>query len=226
MGKIISFEGLPGVGKTTAINKLVSILMQKGIKVATIDELDMVNGEKSKLAQLTTELLVNSEKSYGRHISPYMDTFYAQAVYYIICAEVISENIDKYDLIIMDRGIDTYFSYSMAGFKQINEVDFSDSYNYLKTLSDVYCIEPQRTYWLKDNFDNCLEKSIKRKSSVIQVEDKAFLELVDLAYMYIYEKCKKRIVKIDVEKKSISIVDEIIQDVFFTDMFDNVERKE
>lgn len=210
MSIIISFEGIPGVGKTTLVNKIHIDLLNKGVKVANIKELDLIDESKSRIMEKALRLFFSSDDRYLRQFDPHIDTYFSQAVRYLICKEVIDINKNRYDVFLEDRGVDTYMSFAMAGFKYQNKMDFDKSFTYLCKMNSPVNEVADYTILLLDSVENCYLRALKRENNQILNKDKLYLEYVNKAYLYIAEKNKERIKKFNIDGKNEQIVYDLV----------------
>ena len=198
MGKVISFEGIPGVGKSTLVKNIKRELSLLNLKVIDIRELGDDLAPQSAIRQSVMKVFTFSDDRYFRQYDPHMDTFFSQAARYPICREVIDKNRNRYDIILEDRGIDTYMSYALAGFNKELKLSFEMQYEKLTLMNSLLNEVADLTIRLKDNVFNCVDRSIKRGESQVLEKDIEYLVYVDRAYDFLQLKNPQRIKTIEV----------------------------
>lgn len=195
---VISFEGIPGVGKTTLVRNFSYYLKSKGKKAVSIRELDLIDDKKSDLMSLVMDVFTYSKDRYFRQIDPYIDTYLSQAVRYLICEETLKNNYLKYDVILEDRGVDTYYSYALAGLKIGYNCSFEQSYSLLSKINSITGEVADYTIRLRDTVENCVNRSILRGESSVLHKDIAFVTEVQNAYDYLAQVNNSRIITVNV----------------------------
>lgn len=143
MNNIIAFEGMPGAGKTTAINRILrSSLLSKCIAFPQIE-----------INPVSEDGLVSS-KAY----------LYAE----ISKSNKINNFIDKYDHIFLDRTYLTTLAYCYARSK-INRSgkEYSELLKYFKHLDNEYdIVRPTHLFYLHTS----ISTSIKRRSQFSHID--------------------------------------------------------
>lgn len=193
MGKVISFEGLSGVGKTTLIKNIKKDLSLKGLKVGIIEELGIDELPENSIGRSVMEVFTYSSDPYLRQYDPHIDTFFSQATRYVICSEIISQKKKEYDILLEDRGVDTYMSYALAGFNKELNLSFISQYKKLCLMNSLFDEVADITILLKDDIKNCVDRSIKRGNREIQSKDEGFMYYLDKAYDFLLNNNQDRI---------------------------------
>lgn len=203
---IISFEGIPGVGKSTLVYKLNNYIKSCDLKSVSVRELDLIDGAKSQLMNSVMDVFSHSSDRYYRQIDPFIDTYLSQAVRYLICKETLDKHSPQYDYILEDRGVDTYYSYALAGLKIAHNYSFEDSLKLLYNINSIIDETADITFRLKDKVENCVSRSIRRGEGSVLKKDIGFVIEVNNAYNYLAEVFSKRIITLDVQGKDSDTV--------------------
>lgn len=203
---IISFEGIPGVGKSTLVRNFYSHLKSVGQKVTSIRELDLIDGTRSSLMDLIMNVFTCSKDRYFRQFDPFIDTYFAQAIRYLICQETLDRYSPDYDVILEDRGVDTYYSYALAGLKIVHNYSFDYSLSLLSDINNIIDNVADHTFRLKDTVSNCVSRSISRGESSVLQKDLGFVTEVNNAYDFIADTYKSRFITINIDGNDANTV--------------------
>lgn len=203
---IISFEGIPGVGKSTLVRNFDSYLKSVGWKVTSIRELDLIDGTRSSLMDLAMDVFSCSKDRYFRQFDPFIDTYFAQAVRYLICQETLDRYSPDYDVILEDRGVDTYYSYALAGLKIVHNYPFDYSLSLLSGINNIIDNVADYTFRLRDTVESCVNRSILRGESSVLQKDIGFVTEVNNAYDFIADQYKSRIITVNVNENDANAV--------------------
>lgn len=183
MGIVISFEGLPGVGKTSAVNHVYEHLIQKGFRVAKLSDLHSYEGDR--VGNKVFKLMKYNNDDFCRLDDPFHEAFLSQAIRYSLVNETILKANDQYDVVLEDRGIDTMFSYMLARLRQVYKLSFGQINEWLQVLNEPLGCFPDQTIYLHDRIENCRARHLLRNRG----ETHPFSDLISFFSL----KCKKRI---------------------------------
>ena len=181
-GKLITFEGIDGSGKTT-IAKILHSKIEKSI--FTTEPTDSWLGKSVKKAleekrdAITIAFLFLADRN--EHIKE------------------IKKWLNEGKIVICDRFIDSTFAY------QKEHIKMDGVEEWLDWLHKPFFIKPDITFLLVIEPRKAIERIKDRK--LIVYEDEKFLEKVQENYLEIAKKEKDRIVIIDAEKSKEEVVE-------------------
>lgn len=202
--KLISFEGIDGVGKSTITNHLKNKMEENQIKVyQTRDPIRNIN-PWSKLYDLFEEC----EK-----IDKVSEALLLLSVRIDNYQRILKQKIENGYLIISDRFVDSWFAYQSIRLSEY----FGNENNALNFLISTHknfvdqglLIDPNKTIYLKSD----PEISIKRVKGISKYEKLEFQKKVQNQYDIISEIFPDRIIKIDTCNKSLEKVIENVKEV-------------
>src|SRR5690606_22408348 len=130
---LISLEGLPGSGKSTQAELLVSRLRSDGYRVAYLP--DLVTLDTDPAGRALIELFASTGDPFMRHRSALTDTFLAAALRAHLVAAHIQPALDEHDIVIEDRGAHTMYSYSLASILRHHRMDLDAAIDWLRSFS-------------------------------------------------------------------------------------------
>ncbi|MEM7725422.1 MAG: dTMP kinase [Cyanobacteria bacterium P01_A01_bin.45] len=185
-GKLITFEGVEGCGKTTQIQLCSEWLQGLDIPIVTTCEPGgtelgvhirrlLLNGTQSKPITNTTELLLYAADR-AQHVE-----------------QEIVPNLEVGKLVLCDRFTDSTVAYQ--GYGRSLDMNLIDQLNSIAT----YGVEPDLTLWL----DLDVKEGFARKSKNNHVADRIEKEKIDFhyrvqqGYNYLASIYPQRIIKVD-----------------------------
>ena len=193
--KIISFEGIEGVGKSTQINLLKDYLESKGLTVTILREPgSTITGESIR------SILLDSKENLSEE-SELLLMFAARAQ--LISEKVLNNNVD---VILFDRFYDASIAYQ--GFGR------GLSINFIKNLIDfTKCPTPDLTFLLDISVQDGFERKIADIKDRIESSGDEFFNKVRNGYLEIANDQPGRIKIIDAMDSIESIYEKIIEHV-------------
>ncbi len=199
-GIFISFEGGEGVGKSTQIRLLANALDGLGYRVRAVRE---PGGTKiGEAIRKITHDPTNTMMDY-RAEALLLAAGRAQVV-----AEVYRPLLDKKQVVLADRYVDSSFVYQGVGrglgiaeVKKINDFAINDLYPDITFLLDLEYTEGQKRRHSTDKVDR------------MDMQKKSFYHAVHLGYHQIAQQFKSRIVIIDASQDIQAIHGQIYQKV-------------
>jgi dTMP kinase len=193
--KIISFEGIEGVGKSTQINLLKDYLESKGLAVIVLREPgSTITGESIR------SILLDSKENLSEE-SELLLMFAARAQ--LISEKVLNNNVD---VILFDRFYDASIAYQ--GFGR------GLSINFIKNLIDfTKCPTPDLTFLLDISVQDGFERKIADIKDRIESSGDEFFNKVRNGYLEIANDQPGRIKIIDAMDSIESIYEKIIEHV-------------
>ena len=193
--KIISFEGIEGVGKSTQINLLKDYLESKGLTVTVLREPgSTITGESIR------SILLDSKENLSEE-SELLLMFAARAQ--LMSEKVLNNNVD---VILFDRFYDASIAYQ--GFGR------GLSINFIKNLIDfTKCPTPDLTFLLDISVQDGFERKIADIKDRIESSGDEFFNKVRNGYLEIANDQPGRIKIIDAMDSIESIYEKIIEHV-------------
>ena len=193
--KIISFEGIEGVGKSTQINLLKDYLESKGLTVTVLREPgSTITGESIR------SILLDSKENLSEE-SELLLMFAARAQ--LISEKVLNNNVD---VILFDRFYDASIAYQ--GFGR------GLSINFIKNLIDfTKCPTPDLTFLLDISVQDGFDRKIADIKDRIESSGDEFFNKVRSGYLEIANDQPRRIKIIDAMDSIESIYEKIIEHV-------------
>ena len=193
--KIISFEGIEGVGKSTQINLLKDYLESKGLTVTVLREPgSTITGESIR------SILLDSKENLSEE-SELLLMFAARAQ--LISEKVLNNNVN---VILFDRFYDASIAYQ--GFGR------GLSINFIKNLIDfTKCPTPDLTFLLDISVQDGFERKIADIKDRIESSGDEFFNKVRNGYLEIANDQPRRIKIIDAMDSIESIYEKIIEHV-------------
>lgn len=193
--KIITFEGIEGVGKSTQINLLKDYIESRGLSASIFREPgSTVIGENIR------SILLDSKENLSKE-SELLLMFAARA-------QLISEKvkISNTDFILFDRFYDASVAYQ--GFGRGLSVDFINN-----LISFINCTQPDLTFLLDISVENGFKRKIDDVKDRIESSGDEFFENVRQGYLEIAKSQPERIKVIDAMGSIEDINKEIIKEV-------------
>ena len=193
--KIISFEGIEGVGKSTQISLLKDYLESKGLTVTVLREPgSTITGESIR------SILLDSKENLSEE-SELLLMFAARAQ--LISEKVLNNNVD---VILFDRFYDASIAYQ--GFGR------GLSINFIKNLIDfTKCPTPDLTFLLDISVQDGFKRKIADIKDRIESSGDEFFNKVRNGYLEIANDQPGRIKIIDAMDSIESIYEKIIEHV-------------
>ena len=185
MNKIINFEGLPGVGKTTVINIVKSKLIDAGIKCVCIDDLLYYDGDR--VGKKLFNIMNYKNDVFFRLDYPYIETFLSQAIRYNIVYESLKAT-GVYDVILEDRGLDTYYAYILARIQKEHGKCYEETIDWLETLNKFCKVEYTCTVLLEGDINQCKRRYEYRNEKNLSENDWTYLSDVNDAYNFLAQR--------------------------------------
>ncbi len=120
---LISFEGLPGAGKSTQAALLATCLTHRGLPAVTLP--DLATLDTDPVAATLIELFASSGDPYLRHGDAVTDTLLAAAIRADIVATRLEPALRPHQdqVVIEDRSIHTMQSYALVSLLRDHRVN-------------------------------------------------------------------------------------------------------
>ena len=193
--KIITFEGIEGVGKSTQINLLKDYIESRGLSATIFRE-----PGSTTIGENIRSILLDSKENLSKE-SELLLMFAARA-------QLISEKvkISNTDFILFDRFYDASVAYQ--GFGRGLSVDFINN-----LISFINCPQPDLTFLLDISVENGFKRKINDVKDRIESSGDEFFEKVRQGYLKIAKSQPERIKVIDAMGSIEDINKEIIKEV-------------
>ena len=187
-GKLITFEGIDGSGKSTQI-KLISEILHNN----NIDNIVIREPGGAVISEKIRDILLDNNNS----ISKYTEALLFLSSRSQLVNEVIRPALEAGHYILCDRYIDSTIAYQGYG----RGIDLSQ----LETLNDlaIESIYPDMTFILDINVNTSLSRRLKKSKDRMEEVDESFLIKVRQGYLKIAEKHNERCVVVDCNNKNI-----------------------
>jgi len=187
-GKLITFEGIDGSGKSTQI-KLISEILHKN----NIDNIVIREPGGTEISEKIRAILLDNDNT----ISKYTEALLFLSSRSQLVNEVIKPALNRGCYILCDRYIDSTIAYQGYG----RGIDLSQ----IKVLNDlaIESIYPDITFILDVNVNTSLSRRLTKSKDRMEQVNKNFLIKVRKAYLEIADDDKKRCIVIDCNNKSI-----------------------
>ena len=193
--KIITFEGIEGVGKSTQINLLKDYIESRGLSASIFRE-----PGSTAIGENIRSILLDSKENLSKE-SELLLMFAARA-------QLISEKvkISNTDFILFDRFYDASVAYQ--GYGRGLSVDFINN-----LISSINCPQPDLTFLLDISVENGFKRKINDVKDRIESSGDEFFEKVRQGYLEIAKSQPERIKVIDAMGSIEDINKEIIKEV-------------
>lgn len=193
--KIITFEGIEGVGKSTQINLLKDYIESRGLSASIFRE-----PGSTAIGENIRSILLDSKENLSKE-SELLLMFAARA-------QLISEKvkISNTDFILFDRFYDASVAYQ--GYGRGLSVDFINN-----LISFINCPQPDLTFLLDISVENGFKRKINDVKDRIESSGDEFFEKVRQGYLKIAKSQPERIKVIDAMGSIDDINKEIIKEV-------------
>ena len=193
--KIITFEGIEGVGKSTQINLLKDYIESRGLSASIFRE-----PGSTSIGENIRSILLDSKENLSKE-SELLLMFAARA-------QLISEKvkISNTDFILFDRFYDASVAYQ--GYGRGLSVDFINN-----LISFINCPQPDLTFLLDISVENGFKRKINDVKDRIESSGDEFFEKVRQGYLEIAKSQPERIKVIDAMGSIDDINKEIIKEV-------------
>ena len=187
-GKLITFEGIDGSGKSTQI-KLISDILHKN----NIDNIVIREPGGTEISEKIRDILLDNDNT----ISKYTEALLFLSSRSQLVNEVIKPALNRGCYILCDRYIDSTIAYQGYG----RGIDLSQ----IKVLNDlaIESIYPDITFILDVNVNTSLSRRLTKSKDRMEQVNENFLIKVRKAYLEIADDDKKRCIVIDCNNKSI-----------------------
>ena len=191
--KIISFEGIEGVGKSTQINMLNDHLKARGLKTEILREPgSTVTGEKIR------DILLNSSDELADEAELLL-MFASRAQ--LMKEKVLDSNLD---FILFDRFYDASIAYQ--GYGRNISLDFISS-----LVSFVNCPAPDITFLLDISVDDGFSRKVDDVKDRIESSGLDFFNNVRVGYLKVAKSNPERVKVLDASKTIEDVHVEIIE---------------
>ncbi len=179
---LISFEGLPGAGKSTQAALLSACLAQQGLP--TVNLPDLATLDTDPVTSTLIELFTSSGDPYLRHGDAVTDTLLAAAIRTNIVATRIDPALSEHHdhVVIEDRGIHTMQSYAIASLVRDHRADMDLAVGWVQDLTVLAGQRPGQALWLRLPVDEALRRASWRDKRLPTPEHRSYLQQVDEAY--------------------------------------------
>jgi dTMP kinase len=205
----ISFEGLPGSGKTTQARLLTDRLRAHGLRVAHLPDLATLDTDTT--GQELVRLFTASGDPFLRHGDVLLDTFLAAAIRAHIMATHIQPAANDHDILIEDRGAHTMHSYSLASLMRHHDMPVEHAITWLRSFTTLTGPDADIAIWLRPPVPEAINRWTHRDNLTPTSEQQAFLAHVDTAYDHL-ARHDPTMLRIDIARQNHAELHEQIYD--------------
>ena len=200
-GKLITIEGMTGMGKTYYFN-----LLRKIYKDKYLFNLEITDDKNQGISKVIYGILSSTNNMFFDLGNPQMETLLIAARQASIENNEVKPNLAKGNTVISDRGFDSICILEglMLG-KKNNE----DALKYIEMLYGVlpnFILVPDKTILLTGDYYKALERAQEREQRIFTKEEKEILKNSYDLYHKIASKNEDRFDIIDVEEDEEKVV--------------------
>ena len=195
-GKLITFEGIDGSGKTTGCKKVYARLKKK-TKIVLVSE------------PTKTWLGDGVRRAMDEKVSPFTGALLFMADHANLL-EKIKKYLEEGTNVICDRYNDSSYAYQGVELKNILAKYNIDSLEYLMEIQKPFTIIPDLTLLFVVKPETAMKRISHRKKT--RLETIRFLKDVQNIYLNLAEK-EKRYRKIDANRSVDEVVDECVREI-------------
>jgi dTMP kinase len=163
-GRLITFEGIDGSGKTTQVERLCEYIKSKGLECVVVRE----PGGTPEGEEIRRILLDKGSK-----LTPEAELFLFLASRSLLTKRIIIPALEEGKVVISDRYADSSLAYQ--GYGRGIDLSFVEKANHVATCS----IEPDLIFYI----DIPVEEALKRKKYRDRMEKEEFLKRVREGYI-------------------------------------------
>lgn len=187
---LITFEGLPGAGKSTQTRLLARCLQAGGHHVTVLP--DLATLDTDPVAATLIDLLRSGDDPFLRTGDAITDTMITAAIRADLVATVLDPALTETPegVVIEDRGIHTMASYALAGLLRQHRAPTEVALAWLDALTVLTGPRPTRALWLRMAPDTAARRADERGEDRpgYTGEQRAHLTWVDHAYTLLAER--------------------------------------
>ena len=188
---LITFEGLPGAGKTTQAALLADCLRHNGHTVTTLPDLATLDTEPIAATLIT--LLSATGDPYLRSGDAITDTLLSAAIRADLVATILDPALTTTPgaVVIEDRGIHTMASYAIASLLRDHRAPIDIALGWVQALSTLTGPRPTHALWLRIPPPLAAHRAAARAAAspttAHRPEHQAYLNRVHHAYQLLTE---------------------------------------
>jgi thymidylate kinase len=182
---LISFEELPGAGKSTQAALLATCLTQQELPAVTLPDLATLDTEP--VAATLIDLFASSGDPYLRHGDAVTETLLAAAIRADILATRIDPALEEHSatVVIEDRGIHTMQSYALASLLRDHRASLDLAITWVQTLAALTGQRNGHALWLRLPVEEALRRVSRRDQRTPTAEHRSYLHWVQQAYAHL-----------------------------------------
>lgn len=208
----ITFEGLDGSGKTTLINMLVEYIKKNHSKIHYILTREP-GGKDIKMAEKIRQLILSKESE----LSPKSEALLYSASRRIHLEKVIWPALDKKELVLCDRYIDSFYAYQGFGrdlgiqyVEEITELIIEKTYPDITIFFDINPEESKKRRLANRLFDDRMED-----------ESDEFHKKIYFGYKCLINRDPERFIVVDATRCIEDVFNQMIEQLLNNSKFRN-----
>lgn len=211
-GKLITIEGISGIGKTYLLNELKE---QYRENESIIFHKEIMDEEHKEINKKIFEILFATKNQFFDTGNPKMETLLIIAKRANNDENVIRPVIETGKIVISDRGIDTICVYqSIMLYRKYG----GDLHDYVKCIHNIlsrFCLVPNKTILLTGDYKSAINRAEERNKLKYTDEEIEILKLAAELYQYIAKTYQNRFIIIDIDKEELSddLLNHVINDI-------------
>lgn len=209
-GKVVSFEGITGSGKTTLVQRIHESLKNRGYDVYI--KPDIYSYNDSGIGRDIKKILSQYDRQFLKIGYPIVEALLIAAKRAYDAEKYLKPALNTGRIVLVDRGIDTYYAYHAVSLKNhFPNMGLFNIINWLSIVDSMGGLRPDLTIYLYLDIEKALKRSTKR--DIFEITNKTkkyYLQIIEVYEHLIQNDKDNRIIKINVSDNSIEQIHKIV----------------